>query len=152
MKHLSVALCAAVLIGPGPAPAQTKDNRPWAFLSANPAEPAGKPAPQADLLLRPNVASQPYYLYVHNPTDVPLPMTVEVRAGGRVLASVTTARLGNGTHRVALDKVPAPPPEGIAPVVPPRCHGARERLDDEHGVSGSRRREQSLAHSRPRVA
>src|SRR5687767_5580527 len=118
----TVAL-AAVLTA-GPAAAQAPD-RPWVFVSDNPAEPADRDpaAPIRNILLRPNVEGT-VYVYVRNPTEKDHEVTVLLSADPTEGGEFARASVPVAAKRTVRVRPPRPaadvvPPPGARPVVPP---------------------------------
>jgi hypothetical protein len=118
----AVALAAALTAGP--AAAQAPD-RPWVFVSDNPAEPADRDpaAPIRNILLRPNVEGT-VYVYVRNPTEKDHEVTVLLSADPTEGGEFARASVPVGAKRTVRVRPPRPaadvvPPPGARPVVPP---------------------------------
>ena len=105
---------AALAVAGLPAVAQPPQDRPWAFLSGNPSEPAEQAPADAirTITLRPNT-EEPLYLYVRNPTDEARTVTVVLASGGGAGDAVGRASVtapAKQTVRVAVGPAHAPPP------------------------------------------
>ncbi len=144
----AVALTALAALPPlaaGPARAQPPANRPFLFLSTNPAAPAdfSPAAPIQNVLLRPNV-EEPLYLYVRNPTNVNHQLTVLIGNGpddADAFAQAAVTAPPGQTVRVRpprpKEEPPVVTPPGAKPVPLPVTalpRGLYLRLADANGV------------------
>ena len=116
------------------------DDRPYVFFSASPDEnPDKEPAnPLRQINLRPN-QEQPYFVYVHNPTDEKQTVQVSLVSARRIgtadqpavaadakidVAAGKTARVKLAANKAQLPPpVPAAPADKGAPVVVPAAPG-----------------------------
>jgi hypothetical protein len=109
---VQIDLAGRTFFYPVPVAVRPTPRVPELVLSNDPAQATNA---LGDLRLRPTGVPEPYYLYVHNPTDKVQQLTVDLAPGGQ---STKVIALAKSTQRVFFLPAPPPPPVAGSPAVP----------------------------------